>query len=271
VTCPITGEPLRDNQTISTTALNAIEQALAEIDWLLEDLDVVLSKQAKARPAGAGERDDRPLPYNVGASEAADALHRCLASWAAMSSEDHGIPYSGGSSTQDIASYLMGHMAWFGAHYAGHEAYTEITDAVNRIRAVIDLDPRREYLGPCGGVMEGIECTDEVWLVEGDDGSKPAFTSCKTCGTSWEVIPRRIDQVVRANGVTASVITLTRAFTDKIGLALPRTTIDSWVKRGLLRPTYPGSRMYDMAHVGHLVKQARAGEKLSAIEEEQAG
>jgi hypothetical protein len=267
MTCPITGEPLRDNQTISTTALNAIEQALAEVDWLLEDLDVVLSKQSKARPTGAGERDDRPLPYNVGASEAAGTLKAILVGWARLISEETDTLLLCRDTSQSIASWLLHHLDWLGRYEAAPDAYSEIVGAVNHIRRLIDLDPNREYLGICGGVLDGIECVDEVWLIEDDDAGP--WVNCRTCGTGWEIIPRRIDQLAKALEHAADRVTLSKAFTNK-GVALERTRLDSWVKRGYLHPTFPGGRRFTVAHVARLLRMSWAGEKLSAIEESEA-
>lgn len=268
MTCPITGEPLRDNQTISATALAAIEQALAEVDWLTADLDIVLTKQAKARPQGGGERDDTPLPYNQRASEAGGNLKAVLVGWARLISEETDTLLLCRDTSPSIASWLLHHLDWLVRYVAAPDAYSEIVGAVNNIRATIDLDPNREYLGICGSVFEGIECADEVWLIDGDD--RPAWVNCRTCGTTWEVIPRRIDQLAKALEYSADRVTLSKAFTHK-GIALERTRLDSWVKRGHLSPTYPGGRRFTVAHVARLLKLHTAGIKLSAIETEETG
>lgn len=71
-------------------------------------------------------------------------------------------------------------------HPAADELADEIQDAVRRWWQIIDRAPDRMYAGPCSAVIEGVECTEQLYA-----NSKRATVSCRTCGSVWWLWDRR--------------------------------------------------------------------------------
>jgi hypothetical protein len=269
MTCPIDGRPTPNNMVICPTCEETLDRNLGELDALLEDLDVALTRQARKRPtSGTGERDDRPLPFELGASKAAGELKAVLVGWARLVSEEREVDLTCRDTSQSIASWLMHHTHWLACHPAAADAWCEIITAVNTIRRVIDSPETKRFIGPCGYVFEGVECTDTLWAVDGSETAR-----CRTCGTIWDARERMLDALANATRVAQDATTLSRSFTLR-GIAIDSLRIRNWARptRGLLTAhgiSERGKPAYIVAHVARLIQLHEAGQKLSPWPEEQ--
>lgn len=259
--CPVDGRPLTNNATICTGCADTLDRALGDVDALLEDLDTALARQSRKRPArGNHPRDDKPLPYDLGASRASGELKAVLVGWARLVAEERGFPITCRDTSSSIASWLLHHVAWLTRHDAGPDAYSEIVGAVTNIRRTIDIAPDQTYIGPCYAVIEGVECSETLW---GIDGS--TTTRCRTCGTTWDARARTLEALAHADKVAQDATTLSRSFALK-GIALETQRIKNWANRGHLLAVGTSHRSYPtyiVAHVARLVQLAEAGTKLS--------
>lgn len=286
MSCPIDGKPLANNAAICTDCTDTIDRALGDLDALLEDLDTALSRQSRKRPArGNPVRDDRPLPYDVGASRAASTLKAVLVGWARLVSDerpsrrrmtrrgkplvwldgqqrwehlDH-TPLTCRDSSSSIAGWLLHHVTWLSRHDAAADAYSEIVGAVNNIRRTIDIAPDATYIGPCYALVDGVECDETLYAIEGRD-----TVHCRTCGTTWDARARTLETLAHAATVAQDATTLSRSFALK-GIALDTDRIKKWGQRGHLTRagTSPrGHPTYIVAHVARLVQLYEAGQKL---------
>ncbi|GGH93847.1 hypothetical protein ACFFGR_09345 [Arthrobacter liuii] len=267
MTCPVDGRPLSNNATICPGCTETLDRALGDIDALLEDLDTALARQSKKRPArGNHPRDDKPLPYDLGASRAASELKAVLVGWARLVSEERGVPLTCRDTSQSISAWLMHHVHWLSRHDAAPDAYSEIVGAVNNIRRTIDIAPDTTYIGPCYAVVEGVECTETLWGIEGTDAA-----TCRTCGTVWDAKARTLEALTHADKVAQTITVMTRSFAVK-GIALDTRRLGKWVSRGYLHPHGTGDRnrpTYIVAHVARLVTLYNAGQKLTPWNTEQ--
>lgn len=266
MTCPIDGKPLTNNAAICTDCTDTLDRALGDLDALLEDLDTALTRQSRKRPArGNPVRDDRPLPYDVGASRAASTLKGVLVGWARLVSEEREVALTCRDTSSSIADWLLHHVHWLSRHDAAPDAYSEIVGAVNNIRRTIDIAPDATYIGPCYSLVDGVECDETLYGIEGHDDVK-----CRTCGTVWNARARTLEALAHAETVAQDATTLSRSFALK-GIALDTDRIKKWGQRGHLAragTSHRGYPTYIVAHVARLVQLYEAGQKLSPWPEE---
>jgi len=294
MTCPVDGKPLTNNAVICTDCAETLDRSLGDLGSLLEDLDTALARQSRKRPArGMGmERDDSPLPYDLGASKASGDLKGVLVGWARLVSEERpsakrqyrrgkvlvtldGKPVllhldhtqlTCADNSSSIADWLMHHVTWLARHDAAADAYSEIVGAVNNIRRTIDIAPDTRYIGPCGTIRDGWECTETLWALEGSDNAK-----CRTCGTQWDARSRTLQALAHAGTVAQDATTLSRSFALR-GIALETKRIRNWADRKYLAgagTSHRGHRTYIVAHVARLVQLYEAGQKLTPWPTEQ--
>jgi hypothetical protein len=294
MTCPVDGKPLTNNAVICADCEQTLDRSLGDLGSLLEDLDTALARQSRKRPARGVdmERDDSPLPYDLGASKASSALKGYLVGWARLVSEerpsaklqyrrgkvlirkngqpilthlDH-TPLTCEDNSSSIADWLMHHVTWLARHEAAADAYSEIVGAVNNIRRTIDIAPDTRYVGPCGAVIDGWECTETLYALEGSDAAQ-----CRTCGTQWDARSRTLQTLESASTVAQDATTLSRSFALR-GIALDTKRIRNWADRKYLAgagTSHRGHRTYIIAHVARLVTLYEAGQKLTPWPEEQ--
>ncbi|MBT2537223.1 hypothetical protein [Arthrobacter sp. ISL-69] len=290
MSCPVDGKPLHNNAVICGDCEQTMDRALGDLGSLLEDLDTALSRQSRKRPArGNHERDDKPLPYELGASNAASNLKAVLVAWARLVSDerpstyerviivddettevrtfhlDH-TPLTCKDTSESISSWLMHHVTWLAHHEAAADAYSEIVGAVNNIRRTIDIAPDTRYVGPCGSVLDGIECTETLYALEGSDDA-----TCRTCGTRWDTRARTLQTLSRALTVAQDATTLSRSFALR-GIALDTKRIRNWADRKYLAgagTSHRGHRTYIIAHVARLIQLYETGQKLTPWPAEQ--
>jgi hypothetical protein len=272
VTCPVDGRPLANSAVICTTCEGTLERALGDLDSLLDDLDTTLTRQARKRPTrGSYTSDGPPLPFDERASEAARDLRTLLKDWVSLVAEgiaDEGrfvaLPMSATAKT--LSSWLMNHTHWIACHDTAPDAYSEIVAAVNNIRRTIDIAPDTRYIGPCLSDMDGVECTETLYALEGSDTVR-----CRTCTTVWDVKERTLHDLAQAEHVAQTITILTRSFALQ-GIAIEAQRIKRWASRGHLAPsgTNPrGHATYIIAHVARLVSLYEAGQKLTPWEEQE--
>lgn len=267
MTCPIDGKPPVFPAVICADCTDKLDRALGDLGSLLEDLDTALTRQARKRPArGNHVRDDRPLPYDVGASKAAGDLKAVLVGWARLVSDERGAVLTCRDDSSSIADWLMHHVTWLSRHDAAADAYSEIVGAVNNIRRTVDIAPDTRYIGPCYAVVEGVECDETLYAVEGAE-----TVQCRTCGTTWDPTARTLEALRHADTVAQDAIELSRSFALR-GIALEARRIKVWATRKHLTPAGTSRRGYPtyiVAHVARLIQLHEAGQKLSPWTEEQ--
>lgn len=266
MTCPIDGRPLQGNLVICSTCEEALSRALGDLDALLDELDVTLTRQSKKRPTRGNQTSDgAPMPYDIRASEAGRDLRVLLKDWVSLVAEGLAdthtfVTLPTPATARTLASWLLNHTHWIATHDTAPDAYSEIVGAVNNIRRTIDIAPDTTYIGPCYAVINNVECTDTLWGVEGKD-----TTRCRTCGTVWDARDRTLQALAHAGTIAQDATTLSRSFALK-GIALDTDRIKKWGQRGHLIPSgtsHRGRPMYVVAHVARLIHLAETGAKLS--------
>lgn len=204
---------------VCTDCSRRLERALGDIPALTEELDTVLTKQARYADAEARGGSEKALPFNPAASELGWVLRNTLATWCRLIADERGKGLPGNDTPPAMARWLLGHVEWLRHHRAGHEAVEEITSVVKQIRKAVDRPAERIYVGPCG------ECSADLY-------GKPDSikVKCKGCGQESDVNERWqwMQEQVYGRLVTAKegAVLLSR-----FGMPTQQKTIDKWRER----------------------------------------
>jgi hypothetical protein len=229
-----------------------VEQSLKSVQWLADELQVTITKQAKTgRGIGVVARaSETPIPFSVEAGERQDELRTVLVGWVRVLWEHYG---AGRFDTEDtlegMASWLLRHPSWCRMHPAADELWDEIRDSVRRAGQIIDLAPGRIYLAPCGQDLEdGSECREELYGRE-----NRAIARCRSCGTEWDVNARRQWMLARVHHEEANSVRLSTLLAS-LGVEVASSTIRTYVQQGRLVVRSRDKRDRPQYRVGDLLR-----------------
>ena len=90
-TCAVDARPTADNARLCAACTAEVRQALASIPDLAAELETTLSRQTAGQQRHGGRSADKPLAYDVGASEALGALRACVVGWVRVLAEEEGL------------------------------------------------------------------------------------------------------------------------------------------------------------------------------------
>ena len=166
VTCQC-GRPV-DDAYLCGTCTQQLRATLDGIPDLAAELDTTITRQAVLGEKGGPRAAEKPLPFNVQASEAAWVLRNTLGGWARVLDTEMPLggpgrglePISGPSgstrqgsqiTTAAIARYLATRIEALRHHQAAGEAHDEIRTAVASAQRAIDHPAIRHsfHVGPC--------------------------------------------------------------------------------------------------------------------------
>lgn len=220
-----------------------LEIALGDVGALWEQLDIVLTRQARYSDA-QGRGGDKGLPFNPEASEIGWVLRNTLATWCRLIAEERRWDLPEDEPTK-IARWLLHHMTWLRNQEAGHLAIEEITSAVNQVRRAVDRPPERLYAGPCK------ECEADLY---GKAGS--IVLKCKACGLE-NFVSERLEWMW--SQVTGSYVTARKGsiLLGRFGYPTAQKTIDSWFDRKRItsdQKDAEGKRLYLWDDLARLAK-----------------
>lgn len=127
----------------------------------------------------------------------------------------------------------------------------ELHQAVTKAHTIVDRPATLVYTGPCGTIIDDIECYEELWANPND-----AQVHCKVCGTTWPVQARRDAALTAIAGMVATPELLSRALTN-YQMKVTRQDLHYWWRKGLLtrcidehgRSSYRVGQVIDAWHV----------------------
>lgn len=130
------------------TCSDKLVAQLRALPGLLHELHVTLTRQARMGSGGAGGKGkERPLPFNVNASEVSDEARMTLSTW---------VRELAWSDTDNLADNPRAWALWLAdriERIRGHEAAEEIADTIDyltrQIRMAIDRPADQEFYGRC--------------------------------------------------------------------------------------------------------------------------
>lgn len=217
--CTVTGcdRPTHDGWYVCEQCGRDLSERLAEVRWMLDELDVVIAKQTRyTSSAGkiARASDEQPLPFHVKASEQRAYLITAIATAARLVIDEHPEWLSDRfwvkrdeprhESPPLAAAWLEHRITGLRLHPLGGEARDEIMRHWVACEWLIDRPAERRYLGECATDWEGNDCGGRIY----QRGGKPE-AKCDTCSGEYDadrVAKLEADLIERLNGhlVTAA-------------------------------------------------------------------
>lgn len=247
--------------------------------WVAKELEVTFARLDQVgSPDRFGRASERPLPFHILASEATWVLHNTLATWARDLCETRAIEYvpigyvgrntigplrrseryvPAGyvESTAGVARWLAHYSVSIALSESAGEAFDEIDEAVKSAQRVIDRPPGRLYVGACGEVFNGIECTADIYVTMGTHEAR-----CPVCGATHSVEERRSRLRDSVRGLLGTAAELARLLPWIMGSPITRKRITYYANRGMIsRREHSGETVYQIGEVidAHVQCEAR--------------
>jgi hypothetical protein len=237
-------------------------RTLADTAWLLEELDTVITQQARYVSQSAGKSSETPMPFDVKAAETRAYLMGEIATSVRLIEDANGWTTT--------ASTEVGAAAWL-AHSVSavrlHPLGGIIIDSVMRWYAAaiwaIDRPAQRQYLGECGTDPDGVACGGRIYGKAG----KPEAT-CDTCGGIYQADELRAHLLKELDDkvcTAAEIAKLTTYLALDIDRTQVRKRINQWHTRNRIEAKRidedgtPSFRFGDALAMLHRDTKKRAG------------
>lgn len=241
--CTVCGSPAAD-AFLCNNCLGVLAAELRQIPWLVKQLDITLTRQARVGERSGPRSSETPLPYHVNASIDLETLRDGLGMWATAVAEQRGIEVDEERRAEPLARWLL---RWQGAvaqHPDAGELHGDILAMTKSARRTIDLAPDRRFLGPCD------DCGEDLY-VWARPGHLPNLVHCGNdeCDFSAPVESRRVWLLEQAYDRLLTAAEMSRAIRELVpGQSKPISAnlISQWASRGLrgqrLTPYLPHPR-----------------------------
>lgn len=176
------GTTTRDDATLCDKHAGELTQALAEIPFLVQELEITMAR-AKSNSAPSGTSGG--LHYDQKAGDALRVLRSCLVGWVRFCDEEHvrhqspvdGLP---ADNLPAISRWLMWRVDGLTFHELGGDAWEEITDVCAEARRVAFRKALpRVYLGACTRIIDEVECGHAVYAAKDAETGKCVGTDCR--------------------------------------------------------------------------------------------
>lgn len=244
--------PTGDNSTACPSCWSKLDQNLGEIPSLEVELDTTMARQTASGTNNGPRSAERPLPYNVAASDALRLLHATLWPWVKEGLDTHPqtpLPYP---NITGMAAALMHLHGWLITHPEGWQAIDEITYACTQARQAIDRAPDRTYAGTCDTVDAATQtpCAEELYAIDGH-----TTVICPSCSWERDVKQWRYARLEEASDQLLTLSEMTRAVAETQSETIDRKRLENWVRRG---------RLIRAGHIG-AVATYRVGDVLDLL------
>jgi hypothetical protein len=239
-TC-VTGctRPTINSQLLCKQCTWELEQALAELPALIDELTTSLTKQSVLSNGKGGGKPTKgrvlPLPFDLRASDVINELRTLLHGWTRVVVEDyHQDPPA--DTLDGMARFLYARVDLLAAHEAARDIHEEILDMAakpdakrsggGRAWRAVDLAAEKVFVGMCSyrEVDDQEPCPEELMAKRSS-----LLVRCRTCGTEYSVEERR--KVLRdaVEDVLATPAEISRAV-QWLGEAVRLDQITRWVQ-----------------------------------------
>ncbi|AOT24907.1 helix-turn-helix DNA binding protein [Mycobacterium phage Nazo] len=280
------------------THITALRNALNELPWWLERLDEAVVGQVRlgdpgrrgtksheldayTGPDGAARlsqalRDGRFRRsavlalgrVNPKASRLRDRIRGELAVWVRYLCEHRGANPPSTVETQELARWLSKQVQTIAADENAKACHNAMVDLVDQIRATVNRPEPPEFCGPCQHVFtdeerdarrehqldDRAECRVQLYARRG-----ARWVRCPECGTEHEVEALQEALLAEADEYSFSISDLSDFILPKLGIEIPRRTLQHWAKIGELVPSGFDANVarYQLAHVRDVAGRKR--------------
>lgn len=207
-----------------------LEQDLAEVDSVWEDLQVTVARlDVGAKSMGGSTTTSKP-PVNLDASDKAQTLETVLRGWAEQLAVVN--PTYGPS---EIASRLMNQMGPLRKQDWAGDLHDELGAALESCRRATDRAADRITLGACGNTFEDVECPGTMITTVGG-----RYGRCRTCGATCDALERQRWIIGEAWHVAAPLPVILRWLETSGHARIKVKRARAWVYAGKLAPVAAG-------------------------------
>lgn len=246
MTCPCTATSLCAEHQQSFLDI------LADVPDRLATMMVSVAKQSVTGGQGGSVKNDdnRPLPINIGASDARLALRAELVNVVARVQHCLG-EHPRQRDVPGVCAWLATLMPRMTQHPECGDWYTRIRAAYDKTTKAIDTPPERVRAGRC------YECNEVLYAGAGNE-----MVRCRPCGISYTVTNLQDEEIGRVRDYRAGAAMIVKVFAHA-GIKLKLKTLASWADRGQVTfATTEDGRVYTVGDVYDVYNRAE-GAKLA--------
>jgi hypothetical protein len=243
--CQIDGRPAPD-AVLCRGCLDALKAELRSVAWLVEQLGVTLTRQARVGQRNGPRSAETPLPFHLAASTDLESLADELDMWARAVAKQRGIEVDAAREPVALARWLLrwaGEVAQFPDAAELHAGVLSMTEAARR---TVDLPPQKRYVGPCE------DCGNDLYVPALGSGT-PRFVRCaarverdgdvEACGAEYPLEARRAWLLEQAYDRLLTASEMSRAIRELApGKPISRNLISQWGARGRIARYLPHPR-----------------------------
>lgn len=225
-TCQRCSRPVADGAYCCTACTRQVQANLDYIAEMHTELETTLARLNRHGDGSGGRRatDEMPLPVNLHASDVGHRLRNTLTTWARVLVEESGAAEPRGGLSA-VARFLSSRLDWVSRCEWAPEAYDEISRRAVDLDRAIDSPAEMIGLGKCDTCSEWLRAHKEA-----------TWTTCRPCGTSYNVHRRREQLLRRAEVLIRPAPFIARVLSDLMPQKeLKADTIHKWVERKKLR------------------------------------
>lgn len=265
----ICDRPVSESEFVCPACISDLRQVLAEVPWLVDELNLVISRQTKFTTGGIAVRSSEiPLPVDLHAADILADLAGKLSTWTRLLLEENPGWRAPTDDPKRTSAWLLARLSTIAAHAAGGDLVEELCAASAAGRWRVDRPADKWYAGVCSAeiAQDGQNGGQErVSDSSGTDGPprcsqdlyaavSEGIITCRRCGTQHDVAKRREILLEAAEDVLATATEAARAITvwsdyergesrlvKRIGMWVERkrlTPRGERKERGRMRPTY---------------------------------
>lgn len=240
------------NGTVCTSCLDALTAELRTVPALMADWQLTLTRQVRMGdgpgPIAHSNADSTRLPVHLGAAEAGMDLRTVLLVWAGEIADTAGHTLDATDSARGYARWLLRYTHHIRQHPAADQLVDEVTDAIARVRRVIDRPPEKLFFGRCGA-----DLGDDQQCVESIYGYAARNTVlCPACHTEWDIAARRawlleiVEDEVAYSGLLAGLV-------SGLGVQISSSTIRRYAKKGRIHALAVDARHRPLYRIGDVL------------------
>lgn len=214
---------------------------LGDVPDRLATMMVSVAKQSVIGGNGGSVKndDDRPLPINIGASDARLALRAELVSVVVRVQHCLGVqPRDKDRDIPGVCAWLARLMPTMVRHPECGDWYARIRSAYDKTTKAIDSPPERVRAGRCP------ECHEVLYAGAGNEKVR-----CRPCGKSYDVAALQDEEIGRVRDYTNTAAVVLRVLAAA-GIKIRLTRLTKWADRGQIEyETTDAGRLYTVGNV----------------------
>jgi len=246
------------NGYLCRNCADTLTRDLKAIPWLLEDLEITMTRQDRLSDVSDRGSDEHPLPIRLHAMEARRDLHSTLAAWAQHVAGKHEGLGAGVWTELKLAHYLLEHVGDVFTDPAAGECADEIGYAVKLVRRTIDKPVEQVFAGPCD------DCGTDLYA-----HPSRAEVECRNpeCGAVYPIEARRRWLLGKAEDQLLPATEMSRALSGLLQKPITGSMLRGLAFRGRITAHPPikknGPALYKVGEVRDVLLDELAGKPVA--------